>query len=105
MLNSWNIISWCTHAFFSSQSTGEENQVSSTTTSGFKGFPVTRTEAMEDVITTLLIDGTFAQDWRTLSVPFTAGSMRSAWNWLKGIRIITLQREHGCQMFICNQRE
>lgn len=56
-----NVIS-STHTFTFSQNTGSENQVSSITTSGFKGFPLIITEAMEDVITTLLIDGTFAHD-------------------------------------------
>lgn len=48
------------------------------TTSEVKGFPLIITEAMEDVIITLLIDGTFAHDLRTFRVPFNAGSISSA---------------------------
>jgi hypothetical protein len=38
------------------------------------------TEAMEDVRITLLTEGNLAHDLRTFRVPFTAGSIRSAWN-------------------------
>lgn len=69
-------INVCT--FESSQNTGSENQVSSTTTSGVRGFPLKETEAMEDVRITLFIEGVFVHDLRTLSVPFTAGSISSA---------------------------
>lgn len=61
-----------------SQTATSENQDSSTTTSGARGFPLNATAAMEDVITTLLIDGTLAHDLRTLRVPFKAGSISSA---------------------------
>ena len=69
-----------THTFNSSQATGSENQVSLIATSGVRGFLLNITEAMEDVRITLLIEGTFAHDWRTLSVPFTAGSIICDWN-------------------------
>ena len=62
--------------FDSSQTAGSTNHVSSTITSGVRA-PVDATEAMEDVTTTLFTDGTFMQDLRTLSVPFTAGSISS----------------------------
>jgi hypothetical protein len=45
------------------------------------------TAAIEDVITTLLIDGTLAHDLRTLSVPFNAGSINSAWKELYKISL------------------
>lgn len=64
--------------FDSRQKSGSEYQLSSTTTSGLKGLPLYNTAAIEDVRTTLFIDGTFAQELRTLSVPFTAGSSNSA---------------------------
>ena len=57
---------------------GSENQDSSITVCGVRGFPVCITAAIEDVKTTLLTDGTFAHDLRTLSVPFTAASTISA---------------------------
>ena len=59
------------------QTAGSENQVSSTTTSRVNVFLVKATAAIEDITTTLLIDGTFARDLRTLRVPFTAGSISS----------------------------
>lgn len=54
-----------------------ENQVSSTTTSGVRGLPLNITAAIEEVITTLLMEETFAHDLSTLSVPLTAGSRSS----------------------------
>ena len=60
------------------QKLGSENQVSSTTTSGVRGFPLTTTAAVDDVKTTRLTEGDFAHDLRTLSVPITAGSSTSA---------------------------
>lgn len=38
------------------------------------------TAAMEDVTTTLLTEEVFAQEPRTLRVPFRAGSISSAWH-------------------------
>lgn len=67
-----------THTFNSSQKSGSENHVSSTTTLEVKGLPLYKTAPMEDVKTTLLIVGNFVHDLRTLSVPFTAGSISSA---------------------------
>lgn len=61
-----------------SQTARSENQDSSIITSGARGLPLNATAAIEDVITTLLIDGTLAHDLRTLSVPFRAGSISSA---------------------------
>jgi hypothetical protein len=66
------------HTFASLQSSGSENQVSSTTTSGVRDFLLNETAAIEDVKTTRLTDGDFAHELRTLSVPFTAGSSSSA---------------------------
>ena len=60
------------------QSSGSENQVSSTTTSGVLGLPLYATATIEDVKTTRLTDGAFAHELRTLSDPFTAGSSSSA---------------------------
>lgn len=60
-----------------SQKAGSEDQVSSTVTSEVKDFPLKATETIEDVITTLLIAGTLAQEERTLIVPLTAGSISS----------------------------
>ena len=68
------------HTFDSLQIFGSENQVSSTTTSRVRGFPVNETAASEDVRTTRLTDVDFAHELRTLSVPFTAGSRSSACN-------------------------
>ena len=65
------------HTFDSSQKAGSENQVSSTITSGVRVFPLNIVATMEDVTTTLLMEGTFVHDLRTLSVPFTAGSINS----------------------------
>lgn len=67
------------HTFASLQTSGSENQVSSTTTSGVRAFLLYETAAIEDVTTTRLTDGNFAHELRTLSVPFTAGSSNSAW--------------------------
>ena len=64
--------------FDSLHKTGSENQLSSISTSGVTGSPVNKTEAKDDVTTTLLTDGTFEQDLRTLMVPFNAGSINSA---------------------------
>ena len=69
-----------THTFNSLQISWFENQVSSTTTSGVRGFPLYTTAAIEDVTTTLFTVGVFAHELRTLSVPFRAGSINSAWN-------------------------
>ena len=66
------------HTFASLQSSGSENQVSSTTTSRVRDFLLYETAAIEDVKTTCLTDGDFAHELRTLSVPFTAGSSISA---------------------------
>ena len=52
-----------------------ENQVSSTTTSGVKGFPLYKTAATEEVKITRFKVVYFAHDLRTLRVPFTAGSI------------------------------
>lgn len=60
------------------QKSGSDHQVSSTTTSGVRGLPLAKTAAMEDVKTTLLMDGVLAHDPSTLSVPFNAGSIKSA---------------------------
>ena len=64
--------------FDSWHQTGSENQFSSTSASGVRGFPVNITEAIDDVTTTLLTDTTLAQDRRTLMVPFNAGSINSS---------------------------
>ena len=61
-----------------SQKTGSKNQLSSTSTSGARGFPLIATEAIDDVTTTLLTDGTFAQDPRMFINPFSAGSISCA---------------------------
>ncbi len=61
-----------------SQKAGSENQDSSIITSGATGFPLYATAAIEEVMTTLLIDRTLTHDLRTLSVPFKAGSISSA---------------------------
>ena len=66
--------------FNSLQNSGSENHVSSTTTSGVLGLPLNSTAQIDDVKTTHFTDGDFAHDWRTLRVPFTAGSINSAWN-------------------------
>lgn len=73
-----NGVDYMISTFDSRQKSGSEYQLSSTTTSGLKGLPLYNTAAIEDVRTTLFIDGTFAQELRTLSVPFTAGSSNSA---------------------------
>ena len=65
---------WCF-----SQTCGTENQVSSTTVSGVRGVPVSRTAPIEDVKTTRFMLGNLAQDDSTFSVPFIAGSNISAW--------------------------
>lgn len=62
---------------YSSQVTGSENQVSSTTTSGVRDLLLRITEAIEDVMITLLMVATFAHDLSRLTVPFTAGSINS----------------------------
>lgn len=67
------------YTFDFSQKSGSENHVSSIITSGARGFPLNATAAMDDVMTTLLIQGTLVHDLRTLSVPFNAGSISSAW--------------------------
>ena len=54
----------CTFDF--SQRAAFENQVSSINTSGARGFPLNATAAIEDVITTLLIDGSLAHDLRII---------------------------------------
>ena len=64
--------------FDSLHNTGSENQLSSISTSEVRGFPVNTTEVIDDVTTTLLTDGTLAQDLRTLMIPFNAGSINSA---------------------------
>jgi hypothetical protein len=66
------------HTFASLQSSRSENHVSSTTTSGVRDYLLYEIAAIEDVKTTCLIDGDFAHELRTLSVPFTAGSSSSA---------------------------
>lgn len=91
--------------FVSSQNAGFENQVSSITTSGVRGLPLFITEAIEDVITTRLTDGTFVHDLRTLSVPFIAGSRSSAWNvqndvWIEDFQYLlvdTIQSKPKCK--------
>jgi hypothetical protein len=60
---------------FSLKKSEFENHVSSTTTSGVRGFPLYKAAAMEEVKTTRFTDGDFAHDLRTLRVPFTAGSI------------------------------
>ena len=65
--------------FDSLHKTGSENQLSLISTSEVRGFPVNTTEVIDDVTTTLLTDGTLAQDLRTLMIPFNAGSINSAW--------------------------
>jgi hypothetical protein len=65
------------HTFNSLHITGSENQVSSTTTSGDRSLLLRITEAREDVTITLFIEAAFAHDLKTLSVPFTAGSISS----------------------------
>lgn len=70
----------CARTLFCLHTSGSENQLSSTTTSGVRGLPLYATAAIEDVNTTLLIDGAFAHDPRTFSVPFNAGSINSTWN-------------------------
>ena len=66
------------HTSNSLQIFGSENQVSSTTTSGVRGFPLNTLAPIVDVRTTRLMDLDFAHELRTLSVPFTAGSRSSA---------------------------
>ena len=66
------------HTFASLQTSGSENQVSLTTTSGVQAFLSFKTAAIEDVTTIKSTDGNFAHELRTLSVPFTAGSSNSA---------------------------
>jgi len=66
------------HTPFLSQYSGSENQVSSTTTSGFLGLSLKETETIEEVTMTRLSVGDFTHDFRTLIVPFTAGSTNSA---------------------------
>jgi len=61
-----------------SQPSRVENQVSSTTVSLVKGLPVRNTAAVEEDKITLLMEDTFAQEFRTFSVPFTAGSIISS---------------------------
>ena len=56
--------------FDSLQKTGSENQLSSITTSGVRGFPVNSTVAIDNVTTTLLTDGNFEHDLRPFIVPF-----------------------------------
>ena len=57
---------------------GSENQLSSTTTSGVRGFALYATAAIDDVKTTRCTEGALEHDFRTLRVPFTAGSSNSA---------------------------
>ena len=45
----------------------------------FTGVLLNVTADMEDVTTTLLMDGNFVHDVRTFTVPFTAGSISSSW--------------------------
>lgn len=66
------------HTFDSLQKSGLENQDSSTTMSGVRGFPLYATAAMEEVKTTRFSNVDFTHDLRTLRVPFTAGSNNSA---------------------------
>lgn len=61
----------------SSQNTGSENHVSSTTVSGPLGLRLNATVTIEDVRTTLLTDDSLLHDCRTFTVPFTAGSISS----------------------------
>ena len=68
------------HTFDCSKRSGFENQLSSTSTSGVRDFPLNTTVAIDDVTTTLLTDGTFAHDLRILIVPLNAGSINSAWD-------------------------
>jgi len=63
------------HTSFSFKMFGSENQVSSTTTSGVRGFPLYKTVATEDVKTTRFTDVDFAHDLTTLRVPVSAGSI------------------------------
>jgi hypothetical protein len=63
--------------FLSHKKSGFENHVSSTTTSGVRGFPLYIADAIEEVKTTRFTDGDFAHDLRTLRVPFTVGSIKS----------------------------
>lgn len=72
------LILWQERTLVSSQKTGSENQVSSTTTSWLVGFRLYRTAAVDDVNTTRLTDATLLHDVRTLTVPVTAGSITSA---------------------------
>ena len=66
-----------TYTCDSLQKSGSENHVSSTTTSGVRGFPLYATAAIEEVKTTRFSTGEFTHDFRTLRVPFTAGSNNS----------------------------
>ena len=66
--------------FARSQNSASENHVSSTITSGVRGLPLKLTAAADDVTTTLLMEGNLTQEPKTLRVPFTAGSINSAWN-------------------------
>jgi hypothetical protein len=70
---------YCCITFDFSQNSGIENQVSSTTTSGFLGFPLCSTAAIDDVTITLFKEEALAQDLSTFSVPLTAGSINSAY--------------------------
>lgn len=51
--------------FVSLQKSASENQLSSTTTSGFNGEPLYISAATDEVKTTLLIDGTLEHELKT----------------------------------------
>lgn len=74
-----NTIIW-KQTFARSQNSAAENHVSSTITLGVRGLPLKLTAATDDVTTTLLMEGNLTQEPKTLRVPFTAGSINSAWN-------------------------
>lgn len=64
--------------FLSSQSSASEYQVSSATAPGVDMFLLQITEAVEEVMTTLLTDVDLVHDLRTFNVPLTAGSTSSS---------------------------
>jgi len=72
-----NLLEETAHTPLFLQNSGSEYQLSSTTGLGFLGLSVNATAAIEEVKTTRLSVGEFTHDFRTLRVPFTAGSNNS----------------------------
>lgn len=78
--------------FLSMQTFGSEKQLSSTESLGPKGGTGNKTAAMDDVTMTLLTDDTLVQVSRTLSVPFTAGSISSICKPSKILKLVSYVR-------------